>query len=522
MKYLQLLTPAFIALTLAISPAIFSPHLQAQNTKITANIATSVASPTFTDAQPSFNKGQYGYSIEKIEYTADEMIIHFLYDEAFTSIAIYPPNAEKAWHIVDNQGKKTNPIAIKNLRHGDKFNHPAAITESTNINFIPDYDNYDFSQPREKFQFRCEIVFPRLDKTVKTFDLIEGIKEYDSYFHVLNVQHRPKAEIVEIVETAVRFAPTQQAIQFKDSKIIGLAAPAIEPPTLHATIDFTDFVRSDKNPAQVSHDKDYTVDEIRYYENQTIVTFAFQDDIYPSGYFYGAQGRYAWFLRDQDGNIYKPTAVYNIRANSTVVKTKLENVEQLTLSTLVPERNDIANRFTCDIVFPRLPASVRTADLIEGVGHENSSGHFNVKQIDINPLQDKKTVENQVVINQIIEPQVIDFEVVTTPTPPEELAKDVAGCDETCKPGQISDKNYTLFPNPNRGTFFLFNHGKNQDKALVQLFDLSGRLLFSQQSQMLENASQSYKVDNLAAGQYLVRISHQDNSQTTLPLIVVE
>ena len=515
MKYLKLLTPAFVALALAISPAIFSQNLQAQNTTITANTATS------TDAQPSFDKGQYGYSIEKIEYTADEMIVHFLYDEAFTSIAIYPPNAEKAWHVVDNQGQKIHPKAIRNLRHGDKFSHPAAISKSTHVQFVTDYDtyynNYDVNKPHEKFQFRCEIVFPHLDKTVKTFDLIEGVKEYDNYFHVLNVQHRPTAAAVELVaEKELLGMPieiiepttiTQPLAITKDSKIIGLAAPTAELQYKHATVDFRDFIRSDKNPAQVSHDKDYTVDEIRYYENQTVVSFAFQNGKYPSGYFYGAQGRYAWFLRDQDGNIYKPTAVYNVRANGTVVQTKLENAEKLTLSTLVPQSDDIANRFTCDIVFPRLPASVRTADLIEGVGQENSSGHFNVKQIDIDPLQDN---------------QVVEIQVVRTPTPPEELAKSIADCTENCKPTPSSDKNYTLFPNPNRGTFFLFNHGKNQDKALVQLFDLSGRLLFSQQSQMLENASQSYKVDNLAAGQYLVRISHQDNSQTTLPLIVVE
>jgi hypothetical protein len=512
MKYLQLLSPAFIAIALASSPAIFSHSLQAQNTKTVAKVVAKTT--TITDAQPTFNKGKLGYSIEKIEYTADEMIIHFLYHESYSSIIIYPPKAENAWHILDNKGKKTDPKAIRNLRHADKIDHLTAITQPANIHFITDYDTYDFSQPDEKFQFRCEIVFPRLNKTVKTFDLIEGSKEHDNYFHVLNVQHRHSENTAAAYIT---LAPVIEVIEepmiIEEKEVIGIPEPRLD--YRHATIDFSDYVRTSENPAQVSHDKDYTVEKIRYYENQTIVTFAFQDDVYPSGYFYDAQGKYAWFLRDQDGNIYNSTAVYNVRANGTVVTTKVKDI--LTLSTLVADRDDIANRFTCDIAFPRLPASVRTADLIEGIGQENTSGHFNVKQIDIDPLQDYSPFADE-----IIDMSIIDFKEIELNTPPEEIAKEAVGCDENCKPGQDATTNYSLFPNPNKGVFNLTNNGIMQANAQIQLFNLNGQQLFIQKTQLQENTTHSFKVDNLPAGQYLLRISHQDKTSQTLPVIVVE
>lgn len=82
--------------------------------------------------------------------------------------------------------------------------------------------------------------------------------------------------------------------------------------------------------------------------------------------------------------------------------------------------------------------------------------------------------------------------------------------------------NYSIFPNPNRGFFNLQNKGEMQKDALVQILDMSGRVLSSQQVQLDAAASQKIELQGLSAGQYLVRVQTASEAVETLPMIVIE
>jgi hypothetical protein len=82
--------------------------------------------------------------------------------------------------------------------------------------------------------------------------------------------------------------------------------------------------------------------------------------------------------------------------------------------------------------------------------------------------------------------------------------------------------NYSIFPNPNRGFFNLQNKGEAQKDAVVQILDMNGRLLLSQQVQIDAAASQKIEIQDLSAGQYLVRVQTAQEAVETLPMIVIE
>ncbi len=523
MKFLAKFTPAFLALFLAAAPM---QTVSAQNLW-TDGARIQTQTNNFVDEKPGYRQWQPQYSITKVAYQGEDMTITFQYKGYYSYISLWEKTAPEAWVLRDDKGNVHRAKFIGNVaRNGVVFEKD--ITKKTVHFNAADTDI-----------ITAEITFQRPAKDVQKVDLLEGVAylEYSNHFHVFDIPVFQTKEVSDLAEKTVTPFVEQALINddliisdyfVDDTEVLNEALEELEEPVEIATEEvenfdwdfeeepytpglapayaLTDMVKAVKKPAYKSHNKDYTVDRIEYREKEMVITFTFHDDNYPSGTFYGPEGEHAWFLKDKAGNKYPSIAVNNLRMNGATIA---EGISTSVVTSFMVETDfKSKNKFTCDIVFPRLPDGVKLVDLIEGVGAEDRSYHFNAFNIKV---QQFRTQAEPVVEPAVEEPAT---EVVAEATEKREV-----------RPGAMEvavSESYTLFPNPNTGAFSLINKGANQEKATVQVLDLSGRLLFSQQTPLLEGATQGFKVDNLVAGQYLVRIQHADQTVETLKMIVVE
>jgi hypothetical protein len=513
MKFLAKLTPAFVALFMAASP-IF-----AQNVAVNINEPVAiqqVINKDFSDKAPAFRQWQPAYSVSQIEYKGDDMIVHFQFKkEAGDYVILYPIGDERAFVLRDKNGKVYQPKAIKNVTVGGQLLHADISKEA--VSFAVESNSV----------LSCEITFPRLADGITKADLLEGVNylEYSNHFHVFDVAIKTQKEVQEQIFVPQELVQTIVPILDIDESLVDI----VEVPVNEEEIYFDDFnyeptpyvsgriaatelsslVKEVKKPKYGKHAKTYSIDKIQYTEKEMVLTFTFHDGTYPSGTFYGPQGEQAWFLRDKNGNIYPVRAVNNLRQNDNTIIAE-------GISTAVIVSNEIqygwnkynkkGDRYSCEIVFDRLPQGVKVVDLIEGLGRETYSNHFNAFNIKVEQFKTPIVAEEP-----IIEP-------VTDP-----VAQPVVGqASDRSNLVIASSTNYNLFPNPNQGDFSITNKGQGQTKAMVQVLDLTGRIVFSTQANLQENGTNAFKVNNLVAGQYLVRITNNDKTSETIKMTVVE
>ncbi len=72
---------------------------------------------------------------------------------------------------------------------------------------------------------------------------------------------------------------------------------------------------------------------------------------------------------------------------------------------------------------------------------------------------------------------------------------------------QLESFSFTVFPNPSNGTFSI--HHEANDLVSVEIFDLSGRIISSEQ-----NISSNQRLSIHEAGVYIIRVSHGDQQST--------
>ncbi len=106
---------------------------------------------------------------------------------------------------------------------------------------------------------------------------------------------------------------------------------------------------------------------------------------------------------------------------------------------------------------------------------------------------------------------------------------DTNGCEVSSAPVNLSvsvkemdNVNLNLFPNPNKGTFTL-SIGNYQDQDLrIDMYDLSGRLVYNQLVKEVQQEMQfSFDVSTLSDGMYMLKLS-SGNSSKTLRFTVVK
>ncbi len=546
-------TPALFAFVLSIAPALAQlPRLE-EPVKITSGLAiTEVKSE-----KPTYRQWQSVNFIDKIEYRQNEMVVFYRYQNG-GSANIYAPNEELAWVLKDGSGNIYKVKAVKNLKDGDKL-----ISENlTQQAHISSYSETNGEYIFRELNLTCELHFDRLPANVNQVDLVEGVgrETWSNHFNAFDIQIQQPKELKadEVIVQNLEMIPhVEEVVSYDDNSVVSwdeelgdvsgyefiyqydengelvldengepiiedviFPEPSESDPNyednyafeeeyqepLEITVpafELSEKIKTDKNPKVRQWQKDYDVTRIEYHENEMVITFQNTSKSYMSSTFYGPEGEHPWFLRDKDGNVYPMKALNNLKYNGEV---KAEGIS--TQVHIGSDWDDTRKKHvaTCQIVFDRLPAGVKIVDLIEGAGRETYSNHFNVFDIKIKQFETKVEPATTPALEPVIEPVVVENN--GRPNGIEQVA--------------VSN-NYTLFPNPNRGTFFLTNNGKTQNDATVQVLDLAGKLIYTQNAVALqEKNSQSFQVANLPAGQYTVRIQHSDNSVESLKMIVVE
>jgi len=567
------LSPSLFAFVLAIAPAL------AQTQNITDTRSAVVETLT---QKPSYRQWKTYNFIDKIEYRQNEMVIFYRYTND-NGAFIYAPRTENGWLLKDNKGNTHHAKAIKNVKDGNKlvaelvtssvyiplnldYNAPTRdmVTVTCEIHFdlLPaDINKVDliegelYEKEEERFHtFDIQIQQPKKLKAdeviVQNLEMIPYVEEVQNEYlggmsnreyldagYELIYRYDENGGLVldengePIVEDIIFPPPSESEPDFEDNFTFNTGAGSTyednftfeDTPSFEEEYAFGDAdeyqepleilapafelskkIKTDKNPKVRQWQKDYNITRIEYHKKEMVITFQKTSEDHISSIFYGPEGEHPWFLRDKDGNVYPMKALNSLIHNGQV---KAEGISTQVRLSSDWEDNRKEHVATCQIVFDRLPAGVKVVDLIEGTGRETWSNHFNVFDIEIKQFETKVEPGTEPTAKPAeVEPIVVD--AVERPNGIEQVA---------------SSSNYTLFPNPNRGTFFLTNNGKTQNDATVQVLDLAGKLIYTQNAVALqEKNSQSFQVANLPAGQYTIRIQHSDKTVESLKMIVVE
>lgn len=132
--------------------------------------------PLYTDYKPECKPIKDNYSIDKIEYFEDEMVIHFRFIATPKGgwVTYYGYRGSAPWYLKNDTSSYTLQV-IRNITEDGKV-----LVEL--MNYKPFYRHEQIPNG----VYTCEIVFKRLPADVKKVDLIEG-KGYESETSAFNV-----------------------------------------------------------------------------------------------------------------------------------------------------------------------------------------------------------------------------------------------------------------------------------------------------------------------------------------------
>jgi Secretion system C-terminal sorting domain len=539
------LTPALFAFILSVAPAL------AQNVANFNPISTTTTTQNVA-SKLSYRQWQTVNFIDKITYSQNEMVISYRYKNS-GSATIYAPNEDLAWVLKDTKGNLYKVKSVKQLTNNGKL-VSENLTEQTHVSSYTETANGEYTF--EELNLTCELHFDRLPADVSQVDLVEGAgrETWSNHFNafeiaiqqpkelkenetlVQNLEMIPHVETIDVYDYSFENPEGSEGMSYREESennpflydengelvldengqvVINtdifhteLIEPVVEEWEFEAepveitvsAFELSEKIHTDKKPKSRQWQPEYTVTRIDYHEKEMVITFQNSSKNGLSSTFYGPQGESAWFLKDKNGNVYPMKALNNLKHNNNIVAEGVATQMHIGSDWDSKAEKETA---TCQIVFDRLPDGVTIVDLIEGVGRETWSNHFNVFDIKIKSFKTNPETPTD-------EPIVAPILVENTERP--------SGVDVA-----IVGSNYSLFPNPNKGTFFLTNNGKTQNDVTIQVLDLTGKLVYSQSAVTLqEKNSQSFQVANLPAGQYMLRVQHNDNSNETLRLVVIE
>jgi len=92
--------------------------------------------------------------------------------------------------------------------------------------------------------------------------------------------------------------------------------------------------------------------------------------------------------------------------------------------------------------------------------------------------------------------------------------------DYTLNVGELSTENaslassFSIWPNPNNGTFNISLNATNPQPTTIQVYDVAGRLVHTKKIEAQSNVQESISLTKAQAGVYFVRVSDKNNSIT--------
>lgn len=87
------------------------------------------------------------------------------------------------------------------------------------------------------------------------------------------------------------------------------------------------------------------------------------------------------------------------------------------------------------------------------------------------------------------------------------------GCS-TLANNTFTNNKFSVYPNPNNGQFFIKNEFLSAEPVDLQLYDMSGRLIYQKTMLMQENNISEINLNNLATGAYLLMVSNSENKES--------
>lgn len=186
-----MLHKTFLAIAIGAS---FSASLSAQDLSINAAPAINLASFHEVDNAPKYKKVQDVFVIDKIEYTAQNTIVHFRFEcfsNQYTGCTFYAPGEDGAWMLKGN-GAAYPLRAVRNVQVNGELK--ADMLTSTQSHW-QDWDE-------KHTTYTCELYFDRLPNTLKMADLIEGIgyEKATDRFNCLDIKLKTWKEMAPAID----------------------------------------------------------------------------------------------------------------------------------------------------------------------------------------------------------------------------------------------------------------------------------------------------------------------------------
>lgn len=138
-----------------------------------------------TDYKPSYDLLKKNHIIDKVEYTKENIIIHFRVVASYVAgeYTIYGVNEAYAWYLEDETlGKEFDLLKVQNIRVNEEF-----------AKDLIQFQKYEGFYMSIGDFMTCEIYFPRLSNEVKKVNLIEGRgqRNNERHFNCLNLALKP-------------------------------------------------------------------------------------------------------------------------------------------------------------------------------------------------------------------------------------------------------------------------------------------------------------------------------------------
>ncbi|MGH1339615.1 MAG: hypothetical protein ACRBFS_26085 [Aureispira sp.] len=146
---------------------------------------------------------------------------------------------------------------------------------------------------------------------------------------------------------------------------------------------------TDHQPQYERWQEDYSIDKIKYTSSRTIfyVRFVFKNDKHDAAIFYPPKGEYPWYIKGRNGQKdYYLKEIRKVRRNGALMKRRLIGGRYVVYTKSAKTGYTI---FSCEVHFERLPNTLSSIDLIEGLNKEQNKNHLNYFNIQLKPWNDK-------------------------------------------------------------------------------------------------------------------------------------
>lgn len=237
----------------------------------------------------------------------------------------------------------------------------------------------------------------------------------------------------------------------------------------------------------------FVIDRVEYTAQHTIVHFRFEclRNEYSGATFYAPGHTEAWVLK-AGASVFPLRELRELRINGELQAERLGSTQSY-WTDWTTERTT----YTCALYFDRLPATLRQADLIEGIGYEKATERFNALNVKLHTWEviETKSGEEPQPAQSIVE-EVMD-------------GRNSGGGGNNSASARLAEITWTAYPNP--ADQYVHIELLADQPATIAIYNLEGRQLQQMQTQ---DRITTVTLSDYAAGTYLVRVTIGEHVST--------